>query len=157
MMLMSKGGESCSVKIFCVCGWFSCTALNLVHTPKVSRDLRGDGDLGPCLLLDFLQVAPLLSNQTTNVVVAGKDFQRDVFHSINTNARRHTHTICCFTSSTNSLYMLNLLSWCDVLGCACCYAQMQKTCQGCRYNCVHIFDKLRLVTPACLSLCYINR
>lgn len=116
MMLMSKGGESCSIKTFRVCGWFSCTALNLVQTPKVSRDLRGDGDLGPCLLLDFLQVAALLSNQTTNVVVAGKDFQRDVFHSINTNAHRHTPNVSLYLLYQHSLYVeLAELVWCSGL------------------------------------------
>lgn len=45
-----------------------------------SRDLRGDGNLGPCLLLDLLQVAALLSDQPAYVVVASDDLQRDVFH-----------------------------------------------------------------------------
>lgn len=40
-------------------------------------NLRGDGYLGPCLLLDLLQVAALLPNQPTHQAVMGKDFQRD--------------------------------------------------------------------------------
>lgn len=50
-----------------------------------SRDLRGDGNLGPCLLLDLLQVAALLSNQPAYVVVASDDLQRDFFHPTPTN------------------------------------------------------------------------
>lgn len=38
-----------------------------------SRDSRGDGNLGPCLLLDLLQVAALLPNQPADVVVASDD------------------------------------------------------------------------------------
>lgn len=50
-----------------------------------SWDLRGDGNLGPCLLLDLLQVAALLSNQPAYIVVASDDLQRDVFHPTPTN------------------------------------------------------------------------
>lgn len=51
-----------------------------------SRHLRGDGNLGPGLLLNLLQVAALLSNQPAHEAVVGEDFQRDVFSP--TNARR---------------------------------------------------------------------
>lgn len=44
-----------------------------------SRHLRGDGNLGPGLLLNLLQVAALLSNQPAHEAVVGEDFQRDVF------------------------------------------------------------------------------
>lgn len=57
-----------------------------------SRDLRGDGNLGPCLLLDLLQVAALLSNQPAYVVVASDDLQRDFFHPTPTNTRRFGYT-----------------------------------------------------------------
>lgn len=57
-----------------------------------SWHLRGDGNLGPCLLLDLLQVAALLSNQPAYVVVASDDLQRDVFHPTPTNTRSFGYT-----------------------------------------------------------------
>lgn len=57
-----------------------------------SSDLRGDGNLGPCLLLDLLQVAALLSNQPAYVVVASDDLQRDVFHPTHTHTQSYDYT-----------------------------------------------------------------
>lgn len=53
-----------------------------------SGDLRGDGNLGPCLLLNLLQVAALLPNQPAHEAVVGEDFERDVLRPTNT----HPHT-----------------------------------------------------------------
>lgn len=53
-----------------------------------SGDLRGDGNLGPCLLLDLLQVAALLTNQPAHEAVVGEDFQGDFLRPTHTN----THT-----------------------------------------------------------------
>lgn len=53
-------------------------------------DLRGDGNLGPCLLLDLLQVAALLPNQPAHEAVVGEDFQRDVLRP--THTQTHTRT-----------------------------------------------------------------
>lgn len=56
-------------------------------------DLRGDGNLGPCLLLNLLQVAALLPNQPAHEAVVGEDFQRDVLRPTpREHTYRHTHT-----------------------------------------------------------------
>lgn len=55
-----------------------------------SGDLRGDAYLGPCLLLNLLQVAALLPNQPAHQAVVGEDLQRDVLRPKHTQT--HTHT-----------------------------------------------------------------
>lgn len=61
----------------------------MTHSHKWEQcDLRGDGYLGPCLLLDLFQVAALFPNQPTHEAIVGKDFQRDVLRPTTT----HTHT-----------------------------------------------------------------
>lgn len=52
-----------------------------------SRDLRGDGNLGPCLLLDLLQVTALLPNQPAHEAVVGEDFQTDFLRPTNTHVQ----------------------------------------------------------------------
>lgn len=55
---------------------------------RLTADLRGDGYLGPGLLLDLFQVAALLPNQSTHQAVVGKDFQRDVLRPTGTQAHK---------------------------------------------------------------------
>lgn len=50
-----------------------------------SRDLRGDGNLGPCLFLNLLQVTALLPNQPAHEAVVGEDFQSDFLRPTNTH------------------------------------------------------------------------
>lgn len=47
-------------------------------------DIRGDENPGPCLLLNLLQVAALLSNQPAHQAVVGEDFQRDLLRPAST-------------------------------------------------------------------------
>lgn len=47
-------------------------------------DIRGDENPGPCLLLDLLQVAALLSNQPAHQAVVSEDFQRDLLRPAST-------------------------------------------------------------------------
>lgn len=60
-----------------------------------SADLRGDGNLGPCLLLNFLQVSALLPNQPAYEAVVGEDFQRDVLRPTQKNEVRPGDIRCC--------------------------------------------------------------
>lgn len=62
--------------------------LNQKKEDGESGDLRGDGNLGPCLLLDLLQVAALLTNQPAHEAVVGEDFQGYFLRPTHTN----THT-----------------------------------------------------------------
>lgn len=72
-----------------------------------SRHLRGDGNLGPGLLLDLLQVAALLPDQPAHEAVVSEDFQRDVFSP--TSAHRDRWEI----SSTERYWrrVRNVLWW----------------------------------------------
>lgn len=51
----------------------------------LAQVLRGDGDLGVCVLFDFFQVASLLPDQATNKVVVSQDLQRNLIGSVNQN------------------------------------------------------------------------